>query len=211
MFVGYGIGMLMFFIPDLLGRKPSMLIMLFFNIIGGYLSVFCVDINLKKMGFFLIGMFHLKVALSYIYISEVVESKHNLLASTIISAYDVTTLVVISFALKWTGDLNIVFEYAHYVGVAASMVFLVLMKESPKHLLISNTRNSQQALQIFDYIARFNGSSFRLPRDAYFNFLGQALEDESQVVHNQNDSYLKQNNRSLLHQSIRYHVDTSIH
>lgn len=143
MFVGYGIGMLMFFIPDLLGRKSSMLIMLFFNIIGGYLSVFCVDVDLKKMGFFLIGMFHLKISLSYIYISEFVELKHNLLASTIISAYDGTTLIVTCLALKWTGNLNIIFEFAYYVGIAASIVFLVLMKESPKHLLISNPKNSQ--------------------------------------------------------------------
>ena len=109
MIVGYGIGMLMFFIPDLLGKKFSMLIMMFFNIIGGYLSVFCVDVDLKKIAFFLIGMFHLKIPLSYIYISEFVESKHNLLAYTIISAYDGTTLIFTWHAFKWTGILKIIF------------------------------------------------------------------------------------------------------
>lgn len=143
MFVGYGIGMLMFFIPDLLGRKTSMHIMIFFNIIGGYLSVFCVDMDLKKLGFFLIGMFHLKISLSYIYISEFLEVRHNLFASTIISAFDGSSLIIICLALKWTGDLKIIFEFAFYLGIMGSIIFIVLMKESPKHLLIANPKNSQ--------------------------------------------------------------------
>ena len=86
------------FIPDLFGRKSFMLIMLFY-----------VDMDLKKIAFFLIGMFHLKISLSYIYISEFEEIKHNLLASTIISAYDGTTLIVTCIAIKRKCSLNIIF------------------------------------------------------------------------------------------------------
>lgn len=164
--------------------------MLFFNIIGGYLSIFEQNLELKKLGFFLIGVFHLKIALSYIYISEFVENKHNLIVSTVISAFDALTMFIICIALKYTNNLDSIFKGSYFVGVLASIVFVVLMKESPKHLLISNPRNSKQSIEILNYVARFNGSKFRLTKDSCFNFIGQAIEDESGVV-NTSDSFQK--------------------
>ena len=93
-------------------------------------------------------------------------------------------------ALKFTNNLDSIFECSFYAGVAASIVFVVLMKESPKHLLISNPRNSRQSIEILNYVARFNGSKFRLTKDSCFNFIGQAIEDESGVLNN-SDSFQK--------------------
>lgn len=70
-FVGYGIGAMFFFLPDAFGRKNVMSIFMTFIMMATYMSSFA-GMGYMRLGFFLIGFFHLKISLSYTYAAELV-------------------------------------------------------------------------------------------------------------------------------------------
>lgn len=64
-FFGYFIGVFFFFMPNTFGRKPSMMLSLTFYTLGSGLIAYGNSIDLKFLGYFLLGVFHLKITLSY--------------------------------------------------------------------------------------------------------------------------------------------------
>ena len=77
-FVGYGIGIVMFFLPDLYGRRYMMLFILVPNIWIMYVGTFKNDLNLLKIASFLHGFFHIKITISYAHALELVPDKNKI-------------------------------------------------------------------------------------------------------------------------------------
>ena len=71
-FIGYGVGAVFFFLPDTLGRKGTMKMILPLYILCCYLSLFPMNMEVRTLGFFLQGLFHLKISTSYTHILELV-------------------------------------------------------------------------------------------------------------------------------------------
>jgi len=78
-FVGYGLGIIFFFVPDTLGRKGSMNIFASLYTINTYLSTYPKNIALLKIGFFFNGFFHMKHSLCYMHGVELMPDKHKAL------------------------------------------------------------------------------------------------------------------------------------
>lgn len=70
-FVGYVIGGMFLFLPDLLGRKGCMMVILPLYSIAAALVVFPDDLQLKKLGYFLQGLFHIKISNSFTHMYEI--------------------------------------------------------------------------------------------------------------------------------------------
>ena len=63
-FIGFALGALFFPFPDLIGLKSSMNIVLPINVFGTYLVVFGQTLDLKSLGYFILGFGHLKITMS---------------------------------------------------------------------------------------------------------------------------------------------------
>jgi MFS family permease len=100
-FIGYGIGVIFFFLPDLIGRKKTMIYILPLYVLSCYVSIFKDTLFYKKLGFFLQGLFHIKISLSYTSIFELVPERKKVLCSTLLSAWDGSTILVSCLIFKF--------------------------------------------------------------------------------------------------------------
>ena len=100
-FVGYAIGIVFFFLPDLLGRRKTMCIFYPLNIIACFIAIYSGTIFLKKVGFFLIGLFHVKLSLSQTYVLELMPFHSKNIAITVMLAFDASNLMVACLIFKY--------------------------------------------------------------------------------------------------------------
>lgn len=179
-FLGYGFGAILCFIPQIYGRKRSMTFILLANIVTNFLIVFYPSIAVKKMAYFIFGFFHIKVSLSYTHMFELIEDKHRVFCSTIITGLDVLTIAVTCFYYKYvSSDMDDLYSIIFTMGLTCCVFYMILVPESPQWLFMNRGSNSQEAIAILNYIARFNGSKNKIPYDANFDILGQYIEEQS--------------------------------
>ena len=185
-FIGYGIGAIFFFLPDAFGRKKVMSIFMTFVMFATYISAFGTDMSHMRIGFFLIGFFHLKISLSYTYAAELVPESSKQMVLTIISAYDACSLLIACSIMKYyKPDETLVMQFHFGLGLFALLLFSLVIPESPKWLFMKKGTNSREAINILNYIAWFNGCELRVPDDAIFDIVGQAIEEDMSICHNQ--------------------------
>jgi MFS family permease len=63
-FFGYALGIVFFFLPDFLGRRKTMSIFYPLNLLSCFIAIYSQSLFQKKVGFFMIGLFHVKLSLS---------------------------------------------------------------------------------------------------------------------------------------------------
>jgi MFS family permease len=177
-FIGYGIGAIFFFLPDAFGRKNIMTIFMTLIMFANYITAFG-ELKYMRLGFFLIGFFHLKISLSYTYATELVPEDSKQLVLTIISAYDACSLLLACSIMKfYKPSENVVNTFHFGLTVISLLLFSLVIPESPKWLFMKKGTNSRDAINILNYIAWFNGSELRVPEDAIFDVIGQAIEED---------------------------------
>jgi len=155
-----------------------MSIFMTFTMIANYITAFG-ELKYMRLGFFMIGFFHLKISLSYTYATELVPEDSKQLVLTMITAYDSCTLLLACSIMKFYKPSELVVMQFHFgLSVFALLFFALVIPESPKWLFMKKGTNSQDAINILNYIAWFNGSELRVPQDAIFDVMGQALEEE---------------------------------
>ena len=160
------------------GRKRTMSIVIIGNLIANFLIIFSPSIVVKKIAFFMFGFLHIKVSISYTHMFELIEAKHHLFCSTIITGMDTLTISVSCIIYKYvTSDMTHFFTIIYIIGVGTCVLYIVLIPESPQWLFMNKGSNSQEAIANLNYIAKFNGSRHRIPSDANFDRLGQYIED----------------------------------
>lgn len=72
-----------------------------------FLIIFSPSIMVKKIGFFVFGYLHIKNSLSYTHMFELIESKHQVFCSTIITGIDTLTITVTCAIYKYvTNDTD---------------------------------------------------------------------------------------------------------
>jgi len=87
-FIGYFLGASLFFLPDTIGRKKSLILGLFFNIIGCYIATFYSSPFMNSIGFFLLGFFHQRIALSFCHATELCADKDKAKIATFLTLVD---------------------------------------------------------------------------------------------------------------------------
>jgi len=60
------------------------------------------------------------------------------------------------------------------MGIAATTLYLIYIPESPRWLFAKDF-TSKEGIKILNYIARFNRSDFRIPKNAVMDIVGQLL------------------------------------
>ena len=81
---------------------------------------------------------------------------------------DEATVGVVSTFIKMGFSFQEVLEGYFWVGTTACLLYLMLMTESPTLHLLQDGMNSKKAISAFNYIAWFNGISYRISEDATF-------------------------------------------
>ena len=171
--IGYGTGVVFYKLPDVLGRKKSMILSSLLNLVGMNIIVFCTSFNLRTFGFFLMGFAQIKIAVSYVWACEVVPVSKKSISFTVINIIDIMTVSVscayFAYVSKDWYTLNFYMLCFSYVGFFC----LFLLPESPRWLLLNS--KTKEAIEVLNGIAKLNGSKGRIPLDAEF------VEDPSNV------------------------------
>ena len=177
-FVGYFIGIILFWMPDTLGRKTTMNFLLPNYVIATAMVIFSHSMLVKSIGFFLMGFFHLKISLSYSHGFDLVPGTHKSLVTTLITAYDSGTPMFACIFFKFISkNQELCFRIHFLMGFTGCVLYFFLIPESPRWLLLKKGPNCKEAIAIFNYIAWFNGSKMRVPDDATFDIIGQVIEE----------------------------------
>ena len=172
-FVGYGFGIVFLFLPDLLGRRGCMALVLPLYCLVTTLAVMSDDLWMKKIGFFLQGFIHIKISNTFTSIYEFVPEAGKIPCLTLITCYDSCTLLIVCSAIKFAGaSFQQVAEVQLYVGIVASALYLLIAPESPQWYFLKDGPRSKRGIQSLNYIAWFNGSSSRVPEGAVFDLIG---------------------------------------
>ena len=94
-FTGYFTGIVLFFLPDMMGRKGTLMTVLPFLITASAASIYSPNLKVKAIGNFIQGFLHIKVSCSFQYMYELVPRQHKVLACSILSMFDSMSLVLV--------------------------------------------------------------------------------------------------------------------
>ena len=138
-FIGYGVGILLFFLPDKIGRKGTMKFVLPAHIIASFISVFGNSLYLKSVGFFLQGVLHLRITISYCHCLELVMDKHKPIASTAINSLDSGSIMIMAGIFNYYNKhVNQVLQIYWAIGFFFCLVYFYAIPESPRYLFMQN-------------------------------------------------------------------------
>lgn len=77
------------------------------------------------------------------------------------------------FVLQYfNNDLDLFFKVCWYVGTLLTIIYFIIIPESPKWYFINDGSGSKRGIEALNYIAIFNGSQFRIPEHARFDLFG---------------------------------------
>lgn len=176
-FIGFVFGIPLMVLPDQLGRKKSMTIILIFNLVSAYLVTYG-SMNAKKVGFFGTGVFHMKATLSYTYLCELVDNDHKAISQSILSLFNELSVgIVCMYILFINQSYQPIVEIFFWACFVATFLFMAVVPESPQWLLLKDP-SSKQGKEALNYIAWFNGSKKRISEDAVMDNLGQLIKDK---------------------------------
>jgi len=135
-FIGFGVGILLFALPNRIGRKRTMVWLLPLYIIASAITLYSPSLHLKALGYFLQGALHLKITNSYTHMFELTNEQGKGLCATVMNSFDVMTVGVVGVCLTFlTSDLLKVLSVINTVESLAAIAYLILIPESPKWLL----------------------------------------------------------------------------
>ena len=135
-FIGYGLGIVFFMLPDLIGRKGAMKFIMPLNIIGCYMTIYTNTLFLKTLGYFIQGVFHLKVSTSFMHLQELVPEEHRDKAVTIVTSIDSSMVIIGCFLLQFVNNNETdVTGLMFWIGCVAIVLYFLLVPESPSWTL----------------------------------------------------------------------------
>lgn len=158
-------GLLLAGIVDRIGRKKSAQLFITISLIAQSIIIFTPSYYGKLFGYMLMGCATTKNSISYVWIFEMVESKHKSWCCSFVNSVDTLTMVVTGLYILFISKNWFALEFSMWlIGIGNLILISCFMPESPKWLLI--TGQISEAIQQFNYIAAFNHSSNRIPENA---------------------------------------------
>jgi len=157
-YIGYGVGIIFFFIPDYFGRKVAMNSTLPIGMAASALCIFSHNLSVMKLGAFIVGLFHLKTTCSFTHAVELVPDKYKTRTIVMVNAYYFSSMVIIGmFYLLCKPDTDLFYTTYFTVATAATVLYIVFVPESPYWLVRNERPGSLRAIKSLNYIAKFNG------------------------------------------------------
>ena len=87
-FFGFGFGILLFFFPDVFGRKNGMLILMPFFIMGYTLVQYGGDMETKGLGYLMLGITHMRITISFQHVIDLIPGEYKAISTTVINLVD---------------------------------------------------------------------------------------------------------------------------
>jgi hypothetical protein len=75
------------------------------------------------------------------------------------------------------------------LGTSATILYIIIVPESPRWLLLNSKH--RKAIDVLNYIAKFNCSKETIPSNARFDYLNQAIVQQNKTVSKAQDGMLK--------------------
>ena len=161
------VGLMLAGIVDRIGRKKSAQLFIAISLIAQSIIIFTPSYYGKLFGYMLMGCATTKNSISYVWIFEMVESKYKSWCCSFVNTVDTLTMVVTGLYILFISKNWLPLEVTMwFIGICNLTLISTLMPESPKWLLI--TGKISEAIQQFNYIAKFNNSTKRIPENAQF-------------------------------------------
>ena len=178
-FIGFGFGLTLFLLPDLLGRRGALKISLTVFSIAGYLSVFSTSVHLKAAGFIVQGIFHVKYVTCFVQASEFMPDDYKVFGMTVINCFDSLTVGITSCLLLCGLRYQQALAAYYFVGLAATILYFLLVPETPTWHFLKDGTNSQDGIAVLNYIAWLNGVEYRVPPTAKIGLALDATVEQS--------------------------------
>ena len=123
-------------------------------------------------------MFHLKNPISYLHCTELLPVANQDTAVMLMQFFDTGSIVIsMIYFLVVDNYTSHFLVYMHILGIIASLLFMIFVPESPRHLFMGDSK-SPQGINILNYMAWMNGSKFRVPKDAEMDSILQVIKDK---------------------------------
>lgn len=100
-FLGFGVGILLFQLPDVIGRKRAMGCLIVPYMMAALMVVFSHDVFHKALGMFIQGALHVKIMLSYTQMYELVPEQYKAICAIFLNFTDAMTMVIAGLTFKY--------------------------------------------------------------------------------------------------------------
>ena len=142
-FAGWGIGVILFFLPDYLGRRCFMKILIIVNIFVSYVGTFENNLKLLKIVLFVHGFFHIKNTICYTHGIELVPDKYKSLVVTLVNTFVSSEFIILGiFYLLIEPNTDKLLIFYFLIGVLACILYWAFIPESPFWLIVNEGANS---------------------------------------------------------------------
>jgi len=167
-FLAYGFaGLFLFPLPDKLGCKKTMAVFAALHLFSQFIIIFVPVYTVRLVGFAMMGFCQLKNSVSYVWLFDLVETKHKSIVCGIMNSFDNITMTVLCLYFKFVSrHWTYLFYLLETLGVLSYIVLMLCVPDSPKWLLLNGRK--KEAIAAFNYMAIVNRCPERIPEDANF-------------------------------------------
>ena len=154
-------------IPDWYGRRKTVLYTFAASLSIQLMFMFNKHHLMRAFCFFLLALCNVKNGCTYVWAFELAGLKHKMFVTTVINAFDRSTLFVMGFFLLFITRYWLVIALFYWtLGVIAFLLAYFYLPESPLWLVMNN--HSDEAIAILNKMAEFNGSEERIELNTDF-------------------------------------------
>ena len=154
-------------VTDLYGRRKSTLVLLGLNLIAQTIIIFCPSYSMRMLGFIIYGIGNTKNSVCYIWLCELMETRHKSSACSVLNTFNSATIAIFGlYVLFISRDWFYIIFFMYLLGVISWFIILLMIPEAPRWLLING--RTKDALTSFEHISSLNAVEFTISPDAVF-------------------------------------------
>lgn len=161
-FLGFLFGVFFFPLPDAIGRKKTMILMLIPYMVTNAMVAYGDTIFIKTLGMFMQGVLHIRITLSYTHMYELIQEMDKSFCAQIINMADTLAMAFTGIILMLvTRDAVAYIQIVYIITTIGALIYLLLIPESPRWLITHGKH--KEGIDALNWIAKVNGSKNRIP------------------------------------------------
>jgi MFS family permease len=141
-YIGFALGIMLFFMPDKFGRRKSMLILCVPLIATNFILTYATQREIKAAAFFILGFLHIKITLCFNHCQEFFCTKYKAITPTVLTIFDEASIMIFALYLLFVrNDTHYILTYFFYPAVASFVAFIIWIPESPLFLFLKDPKS----------------------------------------------------------------------